>query len=140
MGESIAPSSTDPIPAIRFMSIVGLGMLAMAVFNSYQNLDWVCVTAVSPWTSHRIDPASASAAEWTLVPGIGPAMSRRLEWHRARGGFESSTVANADGVFRPWDLQAVSGIGPIAARRAAPYLLHPALSKYSGVSWGTRDP
>jgi len=140
MGKSIALSTTDPIPAIRFMSLVGLGMLAMAVFKSSQDLDRVSVTAASPWATHRIDPAFASAAEWTLVPGIGPAMSRRLEWHRAGGGFDSSTVADADGVFRPWDLQAVSGIGPIAARRAAPYLLHPALSKYSGVSWGTRDP
>jgi predicted flap endonuclease-1-like 5' DNA nuclease len=140
MVESVAPSATDPIPAIRFMSFVGLAMLAMTVLDAPQELDRVSMAVASPWPTYRIDPANALAAEWTLVPGIGPAMARRLERHRSRGGFDVSTVAAPEDRHRTWDLQAVSGIGPIAARRAAPFLVHPALSGRSGVIRGTSIP
>ncbi|MDG2022006.1 MAG: helix-hairpin-helix domain-containing protein [Phycisphaerales bacterium] len=133
------PASTDPIPAIRFLSFVGLGMLALTVFRMHEDLKEASV--VDPlWATHRIDPAIASATEWTLVPGIGPSMSRRLERHRSRGGFAFSSIADPDCGHRPWDLQAVSGIGPIAARRAAPFLLHPALSWTSDANSGATVP
>ncbi|RPG19656.1 MAG: hypothetical protein CBB69_004880 [Phycisphaera sp. TMED9] len=130
MAESALPVSTDPNPAIRFLSFVGLVMLAVTGFGMHQDLKHDAVV-VPPWATHRIDPANASAAEWTLVPGIGPSMSRRLEQHRFRGGFAFSSAANPEPGHGPWNLEAVSGIGPIAARRAAPFLLHPALSSNS---------
>ena len=152
MGESVAPLKTDPIPAIRFISFVGLVMLEVTIFEFHQDLGQTSMPDPSPrtsstpwipstpWTPYRIDPAQASAAQWTLVPGIGPAMAGRLEQHRAQGGFDSPMIASPDGGYRCWDLQAVSGIGPIAARRASPYLLHPALSAPNLVITGTSAP
>ena len=60
----------------------------------------------------RVDPQTASARALEALPGIGPAIARRIVEARARGA-----------VFdRPDDLRRVRGIGPRTVARLAPYL------------------
>lgn len=60
----------------------------------------------------RVDPRVATAREFEALPGIGPAIARRIVEARARGvTFE-----------RPSDLARVRGIGPRTVTRIAPYL------------------
>lgn len=60
----------------------------------------------------RVDPRTATAREFEALPGIGPAIARRIVEARARGlRFE-----------RPTDLARVRGIGPRTVSRIAPYL------------------
>jgi len=55
--------------------------------------------AIEP--GERIDPNSAAEADLDRLPGIGPALARRI------------VAARADGPFRvPADLERVAGIGP----------------------------
>ncbi|MBK8248352.1 MAG: helix-hairpin-helix domain-containing protein [Gemmatimonadetes bacterium] len=60
----------------------------------------------------RVDPSAASLEELTRLPGIGPAMARRIvEEREARGKFASLE-----------DLHRVRGIGPAMSARLAPYV------------------
>ncbi len=60
----------------------------------------------------RVDPRTATAREFEALPGIGPAIARRIVEARARGlRFE-----------RPSDLARVRGIGPRTVSRVTPYL------------------
>lgn len=60
----------------------------------------------------RIDPDRADAAEWERLPGIGPALARRIVADRAaRGPFG-----------RPEALRRVPGIGPRILKRIRPFL------------------
>jgi DNA uptake protein ComE-like DNA-binding protein len=61
----------------------------------------------------RVDPRTATAREIEALPGIGPAIARRVVEARARGlRFE-----------RPSDLARVRGIGPRTVERIAPFLV-----------------
>lgn len=60
----------------------------------------------------RVDPQTASARALEALPGIGPAIARRIVEARARGAVFS----------RPEDLRRVRGIGPRTVARLAPYL------------------
>ena len=60
-----------------------------------------------------LDPDRATAAEWERLPGIGPALARRIVADRvARGAF-----GTAEGLLR------VRGIGPKTLARIRPYLV-----------------
>jgi competence ComEA-like helix-hairpin-helix protein len=63
------------------------------------------------WPDMRIDINRASAAEFSVLPGLGPALSQRVvddrEFH---GPFRS-----------PDDLDRVNGIGPALVERIRPY-------------------
>lgn len=92
-----------------------LGFLAVAwTANDLRLvLDRMVVASKSPVDGRRIDPNTGTLPEWTLIPGIGPAVAGRIDAARRerRGG----------------DLGDVPGVGPITLREAAPHLLHPAL-------------
>lgn len=61
----------------------------------------------------RLDPNRADARALEALPGIGPALARRIVEERARGGPFRSLA----------DLEArVPGLGPQRAARLAPYL------------------
>ena len=61
----------------------------------------------------KLDVNTADWTEWTLLPGIGESMAKRIVQDRSdRGGFESHD-----------DLRRVSGIGPRTIDRMRPYLL-----------------
>jgi len=63
-----------------------------------------------------LDPERATAAEWERLPGIGPALARRIVEDRAsRGPF-----GGPEGLLR------VPGIGPRILGRIRPYLARPA--------------
>ena len=60
----------------------------------------------------RIDPNTASEEELDRLPGVGPALARRIVEARETGG----PFRSVD------DLSRVRGIGPSALRRLAPHL------------------
>ncbi len=111
----------DANSAARFLSLLGLAAV-LSLSLRHPTFDGARMTEpLDDRTGvYRIDPRTASAATWTLVPGIGPATGRRLDRHRRAGGFDGGG---------PWDLEAVSGIGPVTARRAAPRLVHPSTDR-----------
>ncbi len=114
----------DAKSALRLLSVVGLAALMWLPFRyAPRAVTDGGGTPVGVTHLVRIDPRTASAATWTLVPGIGPAIGRRLERHRRAGGFDGGG---------PWNLEAVPGVGPITARRAAPLLVHPAVPRGEG--------
>jgi len=76
----------------------------------------------------RIDPRSATAAEFELIPGIGPATAGRIVAHRLDHGADALLVEDEDGGPR-WRLEVVPGVGPITARRAAAYLERPVIAE-----------
>lgn len=63
-------------------------------------------------TRWRVDINQASAAELTLLPGIGPVRARRIIEERERGGPFSSALS----------VSRVKGIGPKTAQRLAPFV------------------
>ncbi len=64
-------------------------------------------------TGHRVDLNSASAAELSLLPGIGPGLAQRIITHREKHGpFEHIDT-----------IQNVPGIGPTIERRIRPYVV-----------------
>jgi hypothetical protein len=102
-------------------------MLAAGVWLSVLLLGFLDAVSVRVGLSAdglRLDPARATAVEWELIPGVGPATARRIVEHRHRQGVESLLSRDETGAER-WTLDVVSGIGPITVRRAAPYLLSP---------------
>lgn len=66
-----------------------------------------------PWPDMRIDINRADAAEFTLLPGIGPALAHRIVEDRdEHGTFESLD-----------DLARVRLIGPVIVERIEPYVI-----------------
>ena len=96
------------------LGAVGLGLLGVAwvAVDLHQAFDASVVAARNPILGRRLDPATATLPEWTLIPGIGPAVAGRIDEARRNG--------------RLGPLQDVPGVGPITQREAAPYLAHPA--------------
>jgi len=70
-------------------------------------------TAAPVQVTFQIDINSADWPEWTLLPGIGETMAKRIVQDRSERG-----------LFRDHaDLRRVSGIGPRTFERMRPYLL-----------------
>ena len=69
--------------------------------------------APNTWPDMRLDVNEASAAELTLLPGIGPRLADRIVAHRREHG-PFQTID---------DLQQVPMIGPVTAERIEPYLV-----------------
>ena len=61
--------------------------------------------------AYRLDPAAARAAEWELLPRVGPVLAGRLAGHP---------------FARPADLLAVRGVGPKTLDGLTPWLRFPA--------------
>jgi competence ComEA-like helix-hairpin-helix protein len=92
----------------------GLGA-AIAVLGVVLAIAWLGAPAPPPPPAFAafIDPSSATAAELTLLPGIGPVLAERIVDHRENHGpFE-----------RPEALLAVPGIGPVTLRAIEPWLV-----------------
>ncbi len=70
-------------------------------------------TAPPVEVSFRLDINSADWPEWTLLPGVGETLAKRIVEHRnTRGQFHNHA-----------DLLGVNGIGPRTFERMRPYLL-----------------
>jgi competence protein ComEA len=66
-----------------------------------------------PVPDMRIAVNTCTAAELTVLPGIGPRLAERIVVERAAGG----RFRDVD------DVQRVAGIGPALAERMAPYVV-----------------
>lgn len=78
----------------------------------------------------RIDPNTASLAEWSALPGVGQSLAGRIIAYRfERGGADERGGPGAT-VFRSLrDLDAVKGIGPALIRRIEIHLVFPINSR-----------
>ncbi|MCP4837435.1 MAG: helix-hairpin-helix domain-containing protein [Phycisphaera sp.] len=92
-------------------AVLGVLAIAWTTADLRRTLDRAVIVSESPFNGRRLDPGTATLPEWTLVPGIGPAVAGRIDVARREG--------------RGGGLDEVSGVGPITLRDAAPYLLHP---------------
>ena len=90
------------------LGLLGLGWVSL---DLHQGLLRTVKATDTPLLGRRIDPATATLPEWTLIPGIGPAVAGRIDRARRAG--------------RLGPLGDVPGVGPITLRDAAPYLIHP---------------
>lgn len=112
-GEQFGPvdSERPPVadrPRLTPGLIVLLSMGAWLSVDLVKSLQVPLHRAASPIQGERFDPRMASVADWTLIPGVGPALARRLHEARPHEG--------------AWTLIEVPGIGPVTARRAASHL------------------
>ena len=92
---------------------LGLAVMAGRRLRRTVHVDEERPGEVAAWPDARIDPNTASEAELTLLPGIGPSLAGRIVADRAaRGPFE-----------RIEDLDRVKWIGPSLIERMRPYLV-----------------
>lgn len=114
--ERLLPPRAQPVVAL----VVGAGLTAMAawyvVVGGFSGglVDHDSAPPVP--LGFSLDVNSAGEAELAVLPGIGPALARRIVDHRAeRGPFRTAD-----------DLLAVPGLGPITLQRVRPHLRPPA--------------
>lgn len=69
-----------------------------------------------------LDPNTASADELAVLPGIGPALARRIIAHRQQ---HAATQPARPAFLTPADLDTISGIGPATLERLTPHLRFP---------------
>jgi DNA uptake protein ComE-like DNA-binding protein len=102
--------------AVLFIALLG-PVIAWSGWSTW-NAPAVHRTA-NPPAQTTIDPNTAQWWELTVIPGIGPALARRIIEYR-----ESPAAGAPDGraFHRPEDLQQVHGIGPRTVEKMTPYL------------------
>ena len=110
--------------AVRWTAVLLVGAALWIALDLWSTLVHAVDRIERPADGLRIDPRSATAAEFELIPGIGPATAGRIVAHRLDHGADALLVEDEDGGPR-WRLEVVPGVGPITARRAAPYLERP---------------
>ncbi|MAC19365.1 MAG: hypothetical protein CMJ23_06730 [Phycisphaerae bacterium] len=112
LGEQFGHVDLEPSvvgrPRLALGLVLLLSMGAWLSVDLSRSLQRPLRRAASPIEGERFDPRMASVADWTLIPGVGPALARRLHEARPHGGACS--------------LVEIPGIGPVTARRAAPHL------------------
>ncbi len=123
MTDRPVPTGVSPL-AVRITAVVLLLMAGWVAVDLWRTLDRLAERPGDRFESIRLDPRHATAAELTLIPGIGPSTAARIVAHRRSKGRDSLLVGDADRGHR-WDLEVVPGVGPVTARRAARYLRHP---------------
>src|SRR5262245_28792281 len=99
-------------PGTRLVAgLIALGLLAAAA----QRLGRVIVPSPDAvhWPDTRLDLNEASAAELTVLPGLGPALAGKIVEDRGRRGAYGSVD----------DLRRVDGIGASVIERLRPYLV-----------------
>jgi len=102
------PLTRSEIGVLLGLTLLLLAAIAAGLLRSRPPDVRVIVTGEAP-TTYRININTASAAELTLLPGIGPMKARRIvEYRRQHGPFRSFE-----------DLSNVSGIGDVLAERIA---------------------
>jgi hypothetical protein len=111
-------TSLEGARAVIFLCVIGgLGLIAWIALDLRSSLERAVMISETPFVEHRLNPLTATLPEWTLVPGVGPAVAGRIDAARRSKRFER--------------LEDVPGVGPITLRDAAPHLRHPS-SRVSG--------
>lgn len=86
--------------------------LLLAVLACVVLLQWGISHGASMPVGWRVDPSTATEAELSMLPGVGPSLARAIMLERsARGPFRSVD-----------DLERVKGIGPARLAALRPWL------------------
>lgn len=104
----------------RLNRLAGMGILACGVLGLAVGAVRVPVPEIGSRASMgwQIDMNAASAAEWQLLPGIGPVLARRIRDWRA-GGHVVSQVEDLD-TIRGIGPRTIDGLRPLVAGVAYP--------------------
>ena len=105
---------TGFVMALMAALLIYAGVLAIQRTAHYKTkFDGSDHRAKQLWPDMRIDINRASAAEFSALPGLGPALSQRIVDDRdARGPFQSID-----------DLKRVNGIGPSTVERIRTFVM-----------------
>jgi len=114
-------TQSTPIPGLRLVILliaVGLGVVLwqLAFKPIFQPVGANADMAERDWPDMRLDLNRATAAELTLLPGIGPKMAMSMVEDRKRNG----PFATVD------DLARVHRIGPKTIEKLRPFVVVPA--------------
>jgi competence protein ComEA len=114
------PRTTNPQSIITGAALVACVVALAASVGRVPIPDASSVEEQARSIIARIDPNSATAAEWDALPGIGPVMAGRIVEYR------TTHSDSADGVGRAFerveDLARVSGIGPKTVEKLRPWV------------------
>jgi competence ComEA-like helix-hairpin-helix protein len=114
--------ATDTVPRVR-TEVTAPGSVPVERLRGVAGID-------GQLARPRVDPSVASADELATLPGIGPALARRIvEDRQAHGNFASLE-----------DLRRVRGIGEALSARLAPYVTFGENGRPSVVTSGAAGP
>jgi competence protein ComEA len=123
-GATVDRAGIVPLPGLCVAAAITFGgvilLLILALQRSALHTPNSPNRGVEALTNLKLDVNRASAAEISVLPGIGPALAARIVEERARGGPFTSID----------DLSRVPGIGPAIAARIAPLLSFPAVQEF----------
>ena len=105
-------SSTVPTASLVLLTLATLSLGTRAPRPRRIAPPPIAARAERRETPHVLDPTTASAQELESLPGVGPAVARRIVERRATHGPYRSLA----------DLDEVKGIGPALLGRLAPYV------------------
>lgn len=111
-------SATASPPGTRLVAaLIALGLLATAWLRMGRVVapreGEAPPLAALPWPDMRLDLNSASAAELTVVPGLGPALAQRIVADRQRRGPFGSVE----------ELERVQGVAAALIEQVTPHLV-----------------
>ena len=106
--------------AVLGVLVLGLIIWQFSGSGHYLGSDITVEQEMVQKASAKLDPNTASPAELTSLPGIGPSLAQRIVSYRQEFKQQNGPEAQP---FASWqDLQKVKGIGPKKSAKLEPHL------------------